>query len=136
MQIRQRCGRIAAAIIIVIIFFISKVMGVAFCNRPVLRFATGGVAICNRGLLRITTARFFGRRRQMEQICCARLATVLAPPAVSPDQASLFQTAEVADESALVNLALPKILTLIAETEPSLTSDYRYLRLIDLVERF
>ena len=71
----------------------------------------------------------------MGRICCARLATVLAPPAVSPDQASLFQAAEVADESALVNLALPKILTLIAETEPSLTSDYRYLRLIDLVER-
>ena len=30
---------------------------------------------------------------------------------------------------------LPKILALITETEPSLTSDYRYLRLIDLVER-
>jgi len=30
---------------------------------------------------------------------------------------------------------LPKVLDLIAETEPSLTSDPRYLRLIDLVER-
>lgn len=30
---------------------------------------------------------------------------------------------------------LPKILTLIADAEPSLTSDYRYLRLIDLVEQ-
>ena len=30
---------------------------------------------------------------------------------------------------------LPKILTLIAETDPTLTSDHRYLRLIDLVER-
>lgn len=30
---------------------------------------------------------------------------------------------------------LPKILTLIADTEPSLTSDYRYLRLIGLVEQ-
>lgn len=31
--------------------------------------------------------------------------------------------------------ALPKVLALIAETEPDLTSDPRYLRLIDLVER-
>lgn len=30
---------------------------------------------------------------------------------------------------------LPKVLALIAETEPALTSDLRYLRLIDLVER-
>ena len=30
---------------------------------------------------------------------------------------------------------LPKVLALIAETEPDLTSDPRYLRLIDLVER-
>ncbi len=30
---------------------------------------------------------------------------------------------------------LPKVLALIEETEPSLTSDARYLRLIDLVER-
>ena len=30
---------------------------------------------------------------------------------------------------------LPTILNLIADTEPSLTSDYRYLRLIDLVEQ-
>ncbi|MNU08386.1 hypothetical protein D3C72_2544040 [compost metagenome] len=29
---------------------------------------------------------------------------------------------------------LPKMLTLIAETKPDLTSDSRYLRLIDLVE--
>ncbi|MCE0505393.1 hypothetical protein LR948_08525 [Roseivivax sp. GX 12232] len=29
---------------------------------------------------------------------------------------------------------LPKILALISEVEPSLTSDYRYLRLIDLLE--
>ena len=30
---------------------------------------------------------------------------------------------------------LPKVLALIAETKPDLTSDPRYLRLIDLVER-
>ncbi|WP_308366782.1 MULTISPECIES: hypothetical protein [unclassified Microbulbifer] len=30
---------------------------------------------------------------------------------------------------------LPKVLALIAETEPDLTADPRYLRLIDLVER-
>jgi hypothetical protein len=30
---------------------------------------------------------------------------------------------------------LPKILSIIAETDPELTSDHRYLRLIDLVER-
>ena len=30
---------------------------------------------------------------------------------------------------------LPKILALIAEVDPALTSDHRYLRLIDLVER-
>jgi len=30
---------------------------------------------------------------------------------------------------------LPKILALIAETDPTLTSDARFLRLIDLVER-
>lgn len=30
---------------------------------------------------------------------------------------------------------LPKVLTVIAETDPTLTSDHRYLRLVDLVER-
>lgn len=39
------------------------------------------------------------------------------------------------NELSRLSYELPKILALIAETEPSLTSDYRYLRLIDLVER-
>lgn len=69
----------------------SKVMGVAFCNRGLLYFATGAVAFCDR--------------LHPQRICCAGLRSVFPGADAALDQSGFFERVEVTNHRRFVHLA-------------------------------